>query len=245
MKLWGPVAVVVLLLAGCKGGGPEVVKIDPTTATFVQPGPAAPGQGEWEALSAPIPFEENEHSRYLSPSDARKCPTLKVFGKDDETMKLVPGQPGFAPAGQVTLILSWAMEFRQGRAAARHVSDLVKKYRQFGVGAVGIVQRTPGVAESATFQAQQGLSFRVYQDSLGALKALRKAVGAQDKLNPAVSIFIVDRRMRLRFYRAEFRFSATSKASGRGGLSPELIEESAPPGRAVEDYLQAILREGR
>ena len=30
MKLWGPVAVVVLLLAGCKGSGPEVVKIDPT-----------------------------------------------------------------------------------------------------------------------------------------------------------------------------------------------------------------------
>ena len=59
-------------------------------------------------------------------------------------------------------------------------------------------------------------------------------------------MFIIDRELRLRFYRGQFSFAAGMAADGSGtGYQPgmEEIGESAPRGKAIEDYLVKILKE--
>ncbi|MHC4789252.1 MAG: hypothetical protein ACYS8K_08650, partial [Planctomycetota bacterium] len=66
-------------------------------------------------------------------------------------------------------------------------------------------------------------------------------IGAEQE-TAVPSIFIVDRQMRLRFFRPGFRFMTGALDPRRPG--GEVVQESAPRGRTVEAYLRRILSEG-
>ena len=233
-------AVMLLAGQGCSAG-PDVVTlqpVDPAAATAEAPEAAST---TWGGLASAVPVDESERTKYHSASEARKCPSLALTTVMGNETKLRPGQSGFAEPGTVTLVVFWGMEFAEGRAAARHVSDLVRKYRELGVRGLGVVERTRQAPASESFAAQYGLAFPIYYDMLEALKAMRKAAGAEDELGKLVAVFIVDRKMRVRFYRGEFPFSDVTG----GILQPgeRELKESAAEGRAIENYLGAILNE--
>ncbi|NLW50882.1 MAG: hypothetical protein GXY85_08600 [Candidatus Brocadiaceae bacterium] len=243
----------LLALSGCLFR-PDTVPLKPADLTPVA-GPR--DAGIWGAVDAALPVEESPRTRYLNASDARRCPKLNLLTETGGDIKLRPGERGFAERGTVTLVVFCQLEVGEGRAAAQHVSDLVSKYGRYGVRAVGIVPRTPRSLELArVFPDRMGLQFPIYFDVLKGLKAMRKAVGADDELSKLVAIFIVDREQRVRFYRGEFPF--VEQVGGRRGTQPVrrlgqhdevlpsgavTLVESTPEGRRVEDYLRIILSE--
>lgn len=245
-------SALFLALTGCLGG-PETVPMRPAPPPLqVQPGadPADP----WNVLSAALTLDTSEHTRFTSAAEARKCPALRVQTALEGRVDLRPGQPGFAEPGAVTLVVFWQMELTEGRAAAQHINDLARRYRQYGVRAVGIVERTRGADDAISFLTRQGIGYPVYYDTLGALKAMRKAARADDPLGRLVAIFIIDRKGLVRFYRGEFPYTekigSTSRAGdvirGGGEAIPTgriELEESTPAGQRIEDYLTTILRE--
>ena len=241
MRVCALALTVVMLLAGqgCSGG-PEVVPLRPFEPVAAPAEAPDPSNATWQALASAVPVEESERTKYYSASEARKCPSLELTTVLGNVTNLRPGQSGFAEPGTVTLVVFWAMEFIEGQAAARHVSDLVKQYRELGVRGLGVVERTRLAPASQPFADRYQLAFPVYYDTLGALKAMRKAAGAEDDLGKLAAVFIVDRNMRVRFYRGEFPFSVTG-----GVLQPgeRPLKESAAEGRAIENYLGVILNE--
>jgi peroxiredoxin len=190
----------------------------------------------WRGLSEAAPVEESANTRYYAASDAPRCPEIDVMTVTDQEVELEPGTRRFARPGCVTLVVFWNTDTRQGQALARYTSELVWKYRRWQVRGVGIVEKTPGAGRAPAFADQHGLRFPLYYDDLSALEEMSDTADAPQE-TAVPSIFIVDRKGRLRFYRGGFRFAAT-RVERR-----EVIQESAPAGRAIEDYLKRILSE--
>ncbi|KPK61975.1 MAG: hypothetical protein AMK73_07100 [Planctomycetes bacterium SM23_32] len=243
MSRWAFVAAVVAAGACAACGSPdqpERIALRPVLPPEAAPLPAGP-EGPWRALVEATPVREPEASRYFTAQKAPACPAIEVATALGSDMELKPGSRGFAEPGCVTLVVFWTVDTRQGKAAARHVSDLVHKYSQWRVRAVGIVERTARAEAAESFARQQGLAFSLYYDDLSALEDMADRADAEEE-RAVPAIFIIDRRMRLRFYRAGFRFAAGAFDERRPG--EEIIWESAPRGHSVEDYLRTILSEG-
>ena len=75
---------------------------------------------------------------------------------------------------------------------------------------------------------------------MSALREMTDCAGAGGE--PRVpSIFIADRQGRLRFHRPGFAYNV--RMGDAYQPNEPLIEENAPRGRSIEDYLQGILGE--
>ncbi len=225
--------IAAALVVGCEGPRQREELPIPTGSHTIAPRAA---QRLWDELLQAVPIEGASETKYFSPPNAERCPRIKVVTAADREVKLEPGQPG-----RVTLVVFWSVDSSNGRAAMRHASDLAHTYRQWGVQAIGIVEKTPSASAAESFGTQQGITCPFYYDDLSALEDMSDEVGAEeDTVVP--SIFIVDRQMRLRFYRAGFRYTVKAFATTRPG--GEGILESTPAGECIEDYLQRLLQEG-
>jgi peroxiredoxin len=235
LALW-----VAAVCMGCRGPAEiETIQLQPPLPSEE---PARPEPDDaWRVLTEATPLEKAEGTRYYSAEQAPRCPDIKVDTVLGNRLELEPGKRGFAEPGYVTLVVFWTVETRQGKAVARHVSDLVQKYRQWSVRAVGIVERTPRAQAAESFADQQRLAFSLYYDDLSALEKMAGRMDAEEE-RAVPAVFIIDRKMRLRFYRPGFRFAAGAFDVRRPGA--EIIWESAPAGQAIEDYLKSILSEG-
>ncbi len=221
------------LVVGCKGPREREELLIPTGSHTIAPGVA---QAVWDDLLDAVPIEGASETKYFSPPNAERCPTIKVVTAAEKEVELEPGQ-----LGRVTLVVFWSVDSTSGKAAMRHVSDLVRKHREWGVQAIGIVEKTRSASAAESFGTQQGITCVFYYDDLSALEDMSDEVGAEED-TAVPSIFIVDRQMRLRFYRAGFPYILKLTATTRRGQ--EVIEESTPTGERIEDYLGRILEEG-
>jgi hypothetical protein len=131
------------------------------------------------------------------------------------------------------------MERANGLVAARYVSNLVRKYAQWKVRGLGIVEKTPHADLSQAYAAKESLALGLYYDDLSALKRMSSKAGAEVK-TAVPSIFIIDRKMRLRFYRAGFRFTM---GGVRGQPETETILESVEKKQTIEEHLRTVLQE--
>lgn len=230
--LWA-LLIATALVVGCEGPRKREELPIPTGSHTIALGAA---QSLWEELSKAVPIEGASETKYFSPPNAERCPTIKVTTAADKEVKLEPGEPG-----RVTLVVFWSVDSASGKAAMRHISDLAHKYRIWGVQAIGIVEKTRSASDAESFGTQQGITCVFYYDDLSALEDMSDEVGAEED-TAVPSIFIVDRQMRLRFYRAGFRYMLGAVATTRPG--GETILESTPAGEGIEDYLRKILDEG-
>jgi peroxiredoxin len=194
----------------------------------------------WEALTQAAPLEQAGATAFLTADQAPSCPAVELTRMDGQKASLRPGMPGYAEQGNVTMIVFWPANLAAGRAAARHVGDLVSRYNLWRVRAVGIVEKPQSLRAVEEFANLHNLRFPIYLDDMSALKAMASEAGAADK-TALPYIFIVDRQMRLRFYRAGFSFSAGY--FDRRDPGTETIFENAPKGQTVKDYLERILDE--
>ena len=225
--------IAVGALVGCKGPA-EPQELPMRTGSQILAAGAA--QGLWDELLDAVPIEGASETKYFSAPNAERCPKIEVVTAGDKEVEFEPGEPG-----RVTLVVFWSMDSSTGRAAMRHASDLAHTYRQWGVQAIGIVEKTASASGAESFGPQHGITCPFYYDDLSALEDMSDEVGAkQDTAVP--SIFIVDRQMRLRFYRAGFRYMVGADATARPGQ--EVVKESTPTGECIEDYVQRILEEG-
>jgi hypothetical protein len=205
----------------------------------------ASGEGVDEVYQAsPVPVPEG--TRFFNAGSSKECPQIKVTTFQGETVELQPGT-----AGYVTLVVFWSMEWPAAKAVARHVSDLQRKYAEFGVRAVGLTFNTPSVNLADQFAGAQGIRYPFYLDDVGmsGLRRLAGKVGADEK-KAMPAVFIVDRRLRLRFYRPGFAFTISEKGPREGETAPKSedprrkdVLESVPEGQMIEDYLKIILGE--
>jgi len=237
------IAVVVMLDAGC--GAVDTVPL----YDEVPPPVRVDSGGGADALSAldrDLPVAVPPGTKFFTAADAKECPTVKVMDFQGEKMKVQFGQPGF-----VTIVVFWSMEWPGGKTAARHVADLQRKYAAHGVRAIGVALRTAHLNAAQSFAQKQRLNYRLFVDDLSALKKLAGAAGADEK-KAVPAFFIVDRRMRLRFYRPGFLFAiggaGTPGILGQSSLNRDSalaqVGESLPVGQRIEDYLRRILDEG-
>lgn len=201
---------------------------------------------EWDELTGAATLPEPESTVFVPAREARECPPIDVYRSDNSSFTIEPGRPGYIERGYVTILVFWKMERRAGRAVARHVSDLVREFRPLRVRAIGIVEEGVSVRAVNTFADNQGLAFPIFYDLYEALPELRDDIGATDRDRPASAVFIIDRQLRLRFYRSGLTFAAgmwVEEAIPRYRPGMEHVGETAPPGRSVRDYLVSILRE--
>ncbi len=216
------------LLAGCGGaGGGEA-------------GVRKPGrpQDRWQTIAEATPMEKAANTSSFEPGEAPACPTVEVVSADGAEVELEPGRAGFAERGTVSLVVFWSVQTVPGQTALVHVRDLVSKYRQWRVRGVAIAPGGPADSANADFARQLGLPFPCYFDTdLSALKRLSKAADAEVR-TAVPSVFIVDRKQRIRFYRGGFRYALA--VGDEGG---NVVLETAAPGDAIEDYLKVILAE--
>ncbi|MHC4481048.1 MAG: thioredoxin domain-containing protein, partial [Planctomycetota bacterium] len=197
-------ALAAVQACGSPGEGEPIRLRPPLPPEAPAVGPAA-APDAWDALAAAAPVEEAEGTVFVSAEEAKKCPTVRLTTSMGREVKVGPGSRGFVESGQVTLIVFWNADLSSGRYAARHVSDLAKRYRSWRVRAVGVVERTRGAGASRSFASEQGLALALYFDDLSALERMADRIGAEQE-TAVPSIFIVDRQMRLRFFRPGFRF---------------------------------------
>ncbi len=239
---------------GCGGHDkPKVVKLLPPSTTEAQPEPAPKPTEALAPFFEAAPVTDMSDTVFLASAEAPRCPEVAVNTSQGKEVRLGPGTRGFAEAGYVTLIVFWDAGGARGPLAAQHVSDLAKKYAQWRVRAVGIVEM---VGDKKVTRADQIIAFAndiarrtnlamgLYFDDMdmSALAELSSAAGAKED-TAVPSILIVDRKMRLRFYRAGFRFGMSGTQDRRTGARAVVITETAPEKQRVEDYLQTVLRE--
>jgi hypothetical protein len=238
-----PVVLLCALMAlasGCRGSGqPDRIPIQPRDPEELVMPPVSPAD-DWAG-----PLEENPSTVFVPAMEAEECPSFKLYRPDNSSFKMKPGEMGGIEPHYVTILVFWKMERLRGRMLARHVSDLARKYRQWRVRAIGIVEEGVSVAAVDEFQRAQGLVFRIYYDLYDALDDLRDEIGATDPDRPTAAVIILDRQMRLRFYRSEMSLAGGLAQTGRGrGPGTGEVGESAPQGKSVEDYLVRIIKEG-
>jgi hypothetical protein len=240
---------VLLGAAGCGGTeeGGSVVDLDPAAAPepVVAPPlavvrPEQPGS-LWDELAGGEPSS----TRFIAAEDAEPCPKVRLMDSSGQWAVFRPDQRGYVESGYVTMIVAWSPKHRAGWAAACYVSDCVKEFADNRVRAIGIIEAKPEPelvdATREIAVAQQLALDRIHYDDSGALEELREAVDS-DGPWPIAAVFIVDRGMRVRFYRGEFRFALDQMNSLSSAA--ENIRETVPEGKRIRDYLFRILEEG-
>jgi hypothetical protein len=244
-------AVLCVMAAWTVGCGnpepPAQIPIQPKDPSEFLVEPVRP-LSEWDRITGAETLPEPESTVFVPASEAEECPDLDVYRSDNSEFTIEPGRPGYIERGHVTILVFWKMERLAGRGAARYVSDLARKYRGLRVRAIGIVEEGVSVEAVNTFANNQGLAFPIFYDLYEALPDLRDAIGATDADRPGCAVFIIDRKLRLRFYRSNLTFAAGMLSEGAGARARyrpgmEMVGESVPPGKSVEDYLIRILKE--
>ncbi|MHC4592022.1 MAG: peroxiredoxin family protein [Planctomycetota bacterium] len=230
--------LMALVVVGCRSDEVETVRVRPMPPQLPPAGPSSP-EGILQALG---PASLASDTKFFAQGEAKPCPSLDVFTFSGTEVKLEPGSRGFAERGNVTLVVFWSMDDPGAKGAARHVSDLTRKYAQWRVRGVGIVEKTAAAAATHSFARHQGITFPLYYDDLTAVQRMSRLVEAESKaVIPA--IFIVDRQLRVRLYRPGFQFVSTFAGPDARLPGAEDIQESAPEGESIEDYLRRILSE--
>lgn len=240
--------VLLPVMAGC-GGAPhtDIVVLDPEAAAKPPkqlPPSAEPPEAQntlWNELAG----DEPPGTRFVPGDEAEECPRIRVTDGTGMKLTLQPRQRGYAEPGYVTMLVFWKPERTSGRAAARYVSDCVEELADNRVRGIGFVEAPPikmVVDDTKKFRDLQGLVLEpIYYDDWSALEELLDAIDGVGE-EPSAAIFIIDRRMRVRFYRGAFLFGMGQWDSDEPG--GEDIEESAPDGKKIRDYLIRILQEG-
>jgi len=183
----------------------------------------------WQELTPP-----GESGAYcFSAAEAPECPHINVvdpLGRDTRTWP--------AHEGAVTLIVFWEPEAETSLWALRHVDELVREYRSRRVEGISIVPGRESMDMAYEAARLQHVELPVFGDPSSA--ALVQMTGA---LSPGAqgtvpSVFITDRRGRLRFLRPGFSFLLNPHdPKGR------VLRENAPPGQSIRDYLKRIAGE--
>jgi hypothetical protein len=230
------VAVIVLILgAGCHSGEEkEVVLGEPR----VEEQPAEENEEVgWEDLTAEPAGDARTRPRFISAEDARRTPkiTLQTFG--GEKRKVRPGHPD-----RVTVVVFWSLDSAANQAAVVHLDGLVNKYYRMGVRGINVVEKPPTGSHRAAprFLNAQGVGMKTYYDDFSGLRRMANAARVRVK-REVPCIFLVDRQMRVRFFKRGFSYAGTSAAGPRGGEAR--IMENAPRGRRIEDFLRKLLEE--
>ena len=231
-------AALIFCLVGCSSPGP----------THVPTGEAPPLEEPAEAPAAPEQQQEDMFQRleqaartvaptFLGPEEAPQCPKVEVRRPGGGEAEVQPGKLGF-----ITLIPVWSVDTPRGQALVQHASDLVRRYARLRVRSFGIVAKTANQELAPVFMGQQRIGMETYYDDadMSALRTLADAVGAeQESALPA--LFIVDRQLRLRFYRPGFQF--VKRGMRREGRPIVRIEEDAPEDEKIASHLIRLLRE--
>jgi hypothetical protein len=220
----------IALWCGCRGGELEIA-------------PAAGGQGSTEEPSVITPPTDPElRPKFIPARDARPAPVLEVTNLGGEQREVQPGDED-----SVTLVVFWSMGLQADHMAARHVSDLARKYRALGVRAVGFVEKTyykgkPLYPAAPRFMRAQGITHPVYYDDFSALDQMGDAAGVSvGKVVPC--FFLVDRKQRVRMFKRGFNFYAATAWTDESKRLEELVYETAADGEHIEDYLKRLLAE--
>ncbi|MHC5034652.1 MAG: redoxin domain-containing protein [Planctomycetota bacterium] len=230
--------LMVLIVVGCRSSELETVHVRPMPPELPPAEPAAS-----DAILRTLgPTSLASDTKFFAQAEAVPCPGLNVSSFSGAEVKLEPGARGFAESGNVTLIVFWSMDDPAAKAAARHVSDLTRKYAQWRVRGVGIIEKTAAAAAGHSFAMHQGITFPLYYDDLSAVQKMSKLVGAESRA-AIPAMFIVDRQLRVRFYRPGFQFVSTIAGPDARLPGAETVEESAPQGETIEDNLRRILSE--
>jgi hypothetical protein len=229
--------LAVLLATGCFGGGDSATV--PLRDMPAAPAPQAPAQeranaGEFASLAAMRKPMENE---FVQADKADQCPMVNLTTLQGQATELQPGR-----AGYVTIVVVWSMDTRQGKAALMVVSDLARQYGNLGVNALGIVEMTDMARSASEFAGQMQVRMPLFYDNLkqSALRELAGAAGASDR-TAFPAIFLIDRHLRLRFYRPGFRFAMIAKMEGDKKVNQWM--EDMPQDETVEHYVKQILNE--
>ena len=233
--------LAVLTALGCwNSSQPAVIPTRELPPPPVAPAPEAaakttPGPEAMDVLGGARAMPENQ---FLAADKAGDCPKVHVTDPQGKEGDLQIGQ-----AGYVTLVVVWTMEGINGPASFRHVADLARKYAGVGVRAVGIVERTASAQDAPHFADQQGVNMPLYYDNLkqSALRELTGEAGAKET-RAVPSIFIVDRRLKLRFCRSGFHAANVAKMLPNG-QKVSIIVEDAPKDQTIEHYLGEVLKE--
>jgi len=239
-------AGVLAWSSGCSG--PEITGPVPLKDDVPPPQRADGLDGESlvDVIDKEMPRAGFQGTRFFPANEADRCPIVKVKTAQGQAQKIRLGREGY-----VTLVLFWSMDTSATRAAARHISDLQRQYREFRVTAVSVILNTPNLHYVEGFTRGQGIRYPIYiDDDLSATKKMASAAGAADK-TAIPAIYIIDRHQRLRYYRPGFLYTILEKdkdvdlhgTPDRSDPSRRKVEDSAPPGQRVEDYLVSILEE--
>jgi hypothetical protein len=210
----------------------------PPVATDADITPVAPDE-LWEYL------DENpkvgEGTKFYSTVDSVRCPEVEVSTLQGKEIVLRAGDRGYVAMGEVTILVFWSMNELTAGAAFIHAADLASRYGELGVRAIGFVEKAPGYQGAGQFADTRGIRMPLYYDDLEALEELADAAGS-DAEREFPAIFIVDRHLRLRFYRRKFDLGWTTKVEN--GRCMVEVSDTAPEGQKVDDYLRRILQEG-
>ncbi len=227
----------ILLAAGCAGGGQSATVVVGDMPPVPTPQSHTGNQSDNAGMQALASMRKPIGNDFVAADDAEQCPMIHVTTPDGKEQDMQPGR-----AGYVTIVVVWSMDTVPGRTALLVVNDLVQRYARFSVRGVGIVEPTEHAAEAVQAAASQKIRMALYFDDLKqkALRALAGAAGASNRTGfPA--IFIIDRRLRLRFYRLGFRFSRASVMDN--GRRVDQWNEDVPKDETIEHYLAQILAE--
>lgn len=227
-----------LTLLGC--AGPRDGEPIPTREVLPVMAPLPP---EVTITKEPNPLDNlmalrrGAESKLIAAQRADECPMIKLTTLQGKEIDLQPGR-----AGYVTLVVFWMMDSPKAQACVQHISDLAGKYSSVGVRAVGVVQVTRFAEDAPDFAGRHRLRMPLYYDNRkqSALRELADEVGAEEE-RAVPAIFIIDRRLKLRFYRPGFRYA--KQAVVVNGRWQGMITEDAAEGESIEDYLQQILKE--
>ena len=243
MKLIGLATLLLAMLAapGCPGASTTVIptrdlpQAAETPTAQEAPKIAAPPDS-LDVLGGQSELPENQ---FVAADKAGDCPMVDVTTPQGKKEKLQLGK-----AGYLSLVVVWTMDSFSGPAAFRHVGDLARKYAGVGVRAVGIVEMTPSAAGAGQFADQQGIAVPIYFDDKGqsALRELTGTIGAKEA-RAVPSIFIVDRRLKLRFCRPGFRFAKVTKVLPGTDRKVFEIIESVPADQTIDHFLNEVLKE--
>ncbi len=227
----GTLALVLSIAAGC-GSEPEIEWGAPPAQ-----GPEGQQQlNAWEQLVPSPPQDPRRKPHFVAAEAAKPAPRLKLTTFAGQPTSIEPGE-----AGKVTLVVFWSLDTPVTKAAAKHVSDLEKKYGNMGVIAVGVVERNTKDFELASqFMLSQAMEFPAYYDDFGALRAMGRAAGVKVK-KELPCFFLVDRQRRVRLFKRGFSFTGWLAMSPRTG--DEQVAENAAPGERIEDFLRRLLDE--
>jgi hypothetical protein len=227
----------VLLAGGCTGAGQSATVSTRALPPAPTPKAAADAQNGSSTMEAMAALRKPLQNEFIPADKAAQCPLVRLTSPEGKQEDVQPGRLSF-----VTIVVVWTMDTRPGKAAVLHVNDLLRRYANVGVRAVGIVEMTAGAKDATAFADAMQIAMPFYYDDLkqSALHTLAGEVGSS--VSGAVpSIFIIDRHLKLRFYRPGFHYSMTGAVVG--GRTVYHFAEDAPEDQTIEYYVKELLQE--